>query len=295
MTYSYECTQQLKGHKGPVSAIKYNTSGQYCISGGKDCTVRLWNPVSGLHLHSYEGHGREVLGVSVASDNSKLASCGADRAVILWDVSTGESLRRFSSHWERVNSVDFNDEGTVLVSGSFDATIRIWDCKSSNLQPIQIIEDCKDSIMTIQVKNSEIIAGCADGILRIYDIRQGQLYEDYIGAPITSAKLSNDQNCTLISTMDSTIRLMDKSNGKLLNQFKNHQQEKYKIDSVLSYNDAYVISGSEDGLIYIWDVLEGKIIKKVKSHSGTISTVDHHPSTFSFLSGGDDGIVRVWD
>lgn len=121
------------------------------------------------------------------------------------------------------------------------------------------------------------------------------LFYVYFLAPITSAKLSNDQNCVLVSTMDSTIRLMDKSSGKLLNQFKGHQQEKYKIDSVFSYNDAYVISGSEDGFIYIWDNLEGNVIKNVKSHSGTISTVDHHPSTFSYITGGDDGIIRVWE
>lgn len=70
----------------------------------------------------------------------------------------------------------------LFITGSFDATIRIWDCRSSNLQAIQIIEDCKDSIVSIQVKNTEIIAGCADGKLRIYDLRQGQLYEDYIGS-----------------------------------------------------------------------------------------------------------------
>lgn len=60
---------------------------------------------------------------------------------------------------QRVNSVAFNDESTVLISGSFDATIRLWDLRSSNFQPIQVIEDCKDSVMSVDVQGVEIIAG----------------------------------------------------------------------------------------------------------------------------------------
>lgn len=203
--------------------------------------------------------------------------------------------------------------------GSFDATIRIWDCRSSNLQAIQVIEGCKDSIMSLQIKDKEIVAGCADGRLRTFDLRQGQLYEDYIGckcpkkrnrgsgvanvcfacllgiAPITSAKLSKDSNCVLVNTMDSTIRLMDKTNGKLLNSFRGHRQEKYKIESALSYDDIHVLSGSEDGQVYIWKVLEGTLVRTLESHSGTVSTLDCHPSQASLVTGGDDGVIRVWD
>ena len=38
-------------------------------------------------------------------------------------------------------------------------------------------------------------------------------------APITSARLSHDGNCILVSTLDDTVRLMDKANGTLLNEY----------------------------------------------------------------------------
>lgn len=47
----------------------------------------------------------------------------------------------------------------MLLSGSFDATIRLWDLRSSNFQPIQVIEDCKDSVMSIDLKGVEFVAG----------------------------------------------------------------------------------------------------------------------------------------
>ncbi|RCH82329.1 hypothetical protein CU098_000683, partial [Rhizopus stolonifer] len=95
----------------------------------------------------------------IASDNAKIASGGVDRSVLLWDVGTGEIMRRYTAHWERINSVAFNDDSTVLVSGSFDATVRLWDLRSSNFQPIQVIEDCKDSVMSVDVQGVEIVAG----------------------------------------------------------------------------------------------------------------------------------------
>lgn len=47
----------------------------------QDRTLRLWNPVKGLFIKEYRGHGYEVRDVSVCSDNSKMASVGGDRQV----------------------------------------------------------------------------------------------------------------------------------------------------------------------------------------------------------------------
>lgn len=55
----------LKGHKGAVNDVCYNKTGQYCLSAGRDRSIRLWNPTTGLLLHTYNGHGRDVLGVAV--------------------------------------------------------------------------------------------------------------------------------------------------------------------------------------------------------------------------------------
>lgn len=63
--YPTKCDRTLKGHSGPVNAVCYDHLGQYCLSGGRDRTVRLWNPYTGMTLHTYTGHGRDVLGVTV--------------------------------------------------------------------------------------------------------------------------------------------------------------------------------------------------------------------------------------
>lgn len=46
--------------QGPVLAVRYNHSGQYCLSCGKDRTFRLWNPSKGLLIKTYSGHAHEA-------------------------------------------------------------------------------------------------------------------------------------------------------------------------------------------------------------------------------------------
>lgn len=56
--------QRLKGHTGPVHTVTYSRgAAQYCISGGQDRSIRLWNPARGIEIKKYEGHGYEVLSI----------------------------------------------------------------------------------------------------------------------------------------------------------------------------------------------------------------------------------------
>ncbi|KAL1917256.1 uncharacterized protein VTP21DRAFT_4912 [Calcarisporiella thermophila] len=288
------CHQTLKGHTGPVHAVKYNTNGEYCLTGGQDRTIRLWNPNTASCIKTYSGHGNWVLGISVAPDNARFASCGGDRAVFLWDVATGRSIVRFSGHYQRVNCVGFNRDASVIVSGSDDTTVRIWDCKSRAKFPIQILEEAKDGVTSLQVSDYQIITGSTDGRTRVYDLRFGKVYEDYIGNPITSVRFSGDGNCILVSSTDNTLRLMDKENGQLLNDFRGHKHEKFKIQSCLSYDDAYVFSGSEDGNIYAWDLIEGQMAAQLREHSNVVTALEYHPNENYLLSGSVDGTAKVW-
>lgn len=289
-------TCQLKGHQGAVRAVRFNHDGNYCLTCGSDKLLKLWNPHKAVLLKTYSGHGYEVLDAVGSSDNSRLASCGADKTVVQWDVATGQILRRFRGHTARVNCVKFNQpDSTVIISGSYDATIRCWDCRSRSAEPIQIIDDAKDSVSSLMVSQHEILSGSIDGKVRNYDIRMGQLHVDCIGHPVTSVSFTRDGQCVLASTLDDTIHLMDKDTGELLNEFTGHKNRDYKVDSCLSSSDAQVVSGSEDGRICFWDLVEGKIVHTLeKAHESVVYSISYHPAEIALLSASSDGKVKVW-
>ncbi|KAJ3283983.1 WD repeat-containing protein 83 [Borealophlyctis nickersoniae] len=212
----------LQGHEGTVHFVRYSADGNYCLSGGADRSVRLWNPLTGMCIKKYDSHGKDVYGIAVpGGTNSTFASCGADKVVIVWDVGTGRPTRRFTGHHQRVNAIDYNADATVIFSASYDATVRAWDCRTTAKAPIQVLDEAKDSVEAVQVAGHEVLTGSVDGCIRIYDIRMGRITQDRVGHAVTSACFSGDRNCVLVSTLDSTIRLFDKENGELLSEYVN--------------------------------------------------------------------------
>lgn len=66
---------------------------------------------------------------------------------------------------------------------------------------------------------------------------------------------------------------MDKGNGQLLQSYKGHINTDYRIRSCLGLADSVVVSGSEDGSLYAWDVLEGKVVEKIEgAHGGKVAS-----------------------
>ncbi|VEL09589.1 unnamed protein product [Protopolystoma xenopodis] len=121
------------------------------------------------------------------------------------------------------------------------------------------MHEAKDSVNCLAVNKWQIVTGSVDRCIRIYDIRKGQLTEDFVGFPITSISLSIDAQCVLVGCQDSTIRLFDALTGDLLNKFSGHKNTTYRVDSTLMNYDAHVVSGSEDSdlSVLIWDLVRG--------------------------------------
>jgi len=293
--FPYREINVMKGHIGPVLCVRFNADGNYCISGGKDRTIQLWNPHKGTHIKTYSGvHGYEVLDVKVTKDNNQFASCGADKVVYVWDVPTARVIRRWRGHTERLNTCAFNNECTLLFTGSYDKTVKVWDLKSRGTFALQTLSQFQDSVSSITVGDNEIVVGSIDGCLRYFDIRKGELITDHICQPISSVCMSNDGHCVLTSCMDATLRLMDKATGELLNEYTGHSNSTYKIESVLSNDDAYVVSGSEDNRIYFWNLVEGKVMHNLEGHTKAVTSLSYHPKEVCLVSGSTDGTIRVW-
>ena len=76
--------------------------------------------------------------------------------------------------------------------------------------------------------------------------------------------------------------------------FKGHQNSSYKIDSCLSFNDTYIISGSENGQIFIWDLIEAKVLHQIEHGlKGVVYSLSAHPRKNYLLSAASDS-VKLW-
>ncbi|KAJ2743479.1 WD repeat-containing protein 83 [Coemansia sp. BCRC 34301] len=300
---------KLEYHKGSVNSAVFDASGAYIFSGGQDKSIRLVNSATGEQIQAFIGHGWGVQGLAVSRDGSSLASCGGtDRAVYLWDVSQAKLTRKLADHSQRVDCVAISDNGSIVVSGSFDKTVRVWDTRSTStpLALLQVLKESKDGISSLALTPTEIVASSIDGCVRTYDMRTGRvLVESFGGQPVVCARVVGGGKCLLVSSMDGSIQLVDRADGKAMAAFSGHVCKDYRIQCDAS--DSAVASGSEDGFVYVWDTLcdseSGSARYRLGGHSGIVNTVEFHPSAksgsvkghASMLSAASDGSIIVWE
>ncbi len=293
--------RELEGqHSGAVSVVRFNANGNYCMTGGHDRRVVLWNPHKAAdescHITSYTGaHGYHVLDIQIASDSAHFASCGGDRNVFWWDVKTSQVVQKYWGHTARVNCLALNADGSVLVSGSYDKTVRFYDNRSKSKEATQALTGFKDSVSAVDIHEAELLVGSVDGTAQLYDLRMGKRTIDLIGEPVTNVCFSNDGNCLLVSTTDNTIKLMDKSTGQMLNEYTGHTNSQFKIEAAFSNDDGYVFSGSENNDVCIWTLTDAKIVHRLVGHRMAVTSLSVHPKEVSLLTASLDGTVRLWD
>lgn len=307
---------------GPVNTVTFSSyPGTYVLTGSTDRAIHLSRALPSTDtpsivettrpIQKYEAHGYSILDIAVSSDNSRFASVGGDRQVFLWDVEQGGTVRRWTGHSSRVEAVQFAGEGdSVVVSGrclldsiyelnweltisqgSADTTINLWDTKSNSYKPIQSLSEASDTVSSLHVHmpTYSIASGSYDGRVRIYDLRMGRTTVDVIAHPVTSVRCSADGNALLVSSLDGKIRMLDRTDGKLLKAYGGETQtgkfgEKYvntslRLRSVFAKGDAVVLSGSEatdmeskgttsQAAVFAWDVLSGENIATVPAGEG---------------------------
>ncbi|KAK3068170.1 hypothetical protein LTR53_014466 [Teratosphaeriaceae sp. CCFEE 6253] len=304
---------RLVGHNGPVHALAFSaSSGQYLLTGSQDRKIRLFNPSTAKLVQTFSAHGYEVLDIAVSQDNARFASVGGDKVVFVWDVATAQTLRRFQGHAGRVNAVGFGGEGDgVVVTGSYDGTVRVWDTKSRADRPVMVLSEAKDSVSCIAVAGSRIYAGSVDGRVRVYDLAMGEVGVDVMGASVTSITPTGAEDGYLVSTLDSKVRLMDRATGQCLQTFTGDgfANETYRVRSALGAADGVAISGSEDGRVFVWDVLSGEIIHSLWHKQGwngtesegskfakqdVVAAVAWNQIRKTLASAGGDGEVVIW-
>jgi WD40 repeat protein len=55
-----------------------------------------------------------------------------------------------------------------------------------------------------------------------------------------------------------------------------------------------VYSGSEDGKVYGWDLVDASVKTCFDAHSKPVSSLDYHPVLDHLVTGSSDGLVKIW-
>jgi WD40 repeat protein len=57
----------------------------------------------------------------------------------------------------------------------------------------------------------------------------------------------------------------------------------------------YTLSGSNDGILTLWDIKTGEIIRTFKGHHASVVSVSYSYDGKYAISGSYDGEIKIWN
>ena len=227
--------------------------------------ILLENLPRALPIQEYTDGLTHAVAAIAINDESTLLATACDKTLVLTDVVTQQTKRRLTGqHSHRINAVAMSQHAHTIATASYDATVKIWDGRSNSYQPIQTLSEAKDSVTAVHMVTNDALIRTAsvDGVMRTYDLREGVIRCDDVGSPITSMALTKDSQCLAVSCLDGTIRLVEVSSGELLNTYHSyHTAGQYGLQCCVSADDATILTGSEDGMTVLYDLVQANCVQ----------------------------------
>jgi len=296
--FPLQAVLDLNKHIGELWFVEFSHSGTRLAVCGSDITVTIYDVEDFEIVHTLLDHEGGVCSVAWSPDDTMLVTCSQDNRARLWDAITGECLRTISRFGEPVSSCVWAPDGQTFVTGCLDKDRNLcqWNLTGSLVYDWQQSHRIQD--LAVSPDGNRLIAMDHERHIFVYNFVTRELeYTMDMKVKMTSISISQDSRYMLINKTDGEAALLDIETRQQVRIFTGQKAGEFVIRSNFGgANEAFVISGSEDGHIFIWHKENGTLVEKLDGHGGvSCNSVSWNPTNpCMFASAGDDSRVRIW-
>ncbi len=273
--------------------------------------------VSLQHSKTFSKHKDNVCAVAWFPDSIHFVSCGErnDKTIRRWNCENGSQVGVTWRLNYRIHDMALSKDGTKLIVLSHYKKLFVYyvDGPFQQLmlaaQPVLVVNN------TSMLSNSN---GNTNGNNNSQMSSQGTTasssqpphYFSLISSEYLSQVALSDNGryamCNISREEDNSgnggILLFDLQEKKLVQEFSGHTQSKYVLRTCFAGNDTthanrFVVSGSENGKLYIWSRETAKLLFEEEYHTSTINCVDStilSDGTVLLATAADDNLLKMF-
>jgi len=209
-------------------------------------------------------------------------------------------------HYGKIYSLAWSSLNEIATI-SQDLKLIVWNGQTGHKKAIIPLPEIFQMTVAFSPNGQFIATGGLDNICKIYKppdskyVHQLQAHNGYISC---NRYLNNEQ--ILTSSGDSFINLWDIERQQVRYVFSGHQSDVMSIAETSSNSpnksnsntSGIFLSCSTDKTVKLWDSRENvqnKCTMTFYGHNSDVNCVRWFPDNITFASGGDEGIVRLFD
>ena len=245
----------------------------------------------------------EITSLSFSNDEKYLLVSLSTNIIRIFNVTNGEKIKEYTTlHNSLITSCLFiPNSNTKFLSGSIDRKLLMVDINSDKIPFLDIGKFIRiKQVLFSEILNLIIVIPYSISDIMCYDFQKNKMsFRIEIKEEIVYSNISKSDKGKFIliniSKYFPKILLYNLEKTKTEDKYFGHSQRNMIIKCAFAGSrDQYIISGSEDGCVYLWERnLPGKYKYCFKGHWGVVNSVEMLYDDV-ILSGSDDQSVKIW-
>lgn len=182
-----------------------------------------------------------------------------DMKLRVFNYNTMEKVKEWDAHTDYIRFVEIHPNRPFILSSSDDMSIKLWDWEK-DFDCVQVFEGHSHYVMMVKIN-------------------------------------PRDTNTFASASLDKSIKVWGLTAGTphfSLDGAGSHDKGVNCIDYYPGGDKPYLLSGSDDRTIKIWDYQTKACLQTLEGHAHNVSSVCFHPRLPIILSASEDGTVRLW-